>query len=251
MKVKEACRELGWSYSMGITLWQIWKDGGVRFGNFQLKNPEISPSPIYLNLRTAENGGSLTPPTIHNIAMEMYNASIFLLSGVSYHIVVGIPQAGIPLERSFLDLLAQSFRELRWEVDIDHFAGSFQKKGKGALRKITRFMPKIPDEQVGRIDGSARMGLGKRVLILDDVLTGADTKLEAAQAVESAGYKVAAFSVFVDREQGGSERLKRLGYEVLASFKLSRLLDFYVLIGCVTENKRKEILEYIKRTKIA
>lgn len=57
---------------------------------------------------------------------------------------------------------------------------------------------------------------GSRVVIVDDVVTTAVSIFKAIEAVEAAGCKVVKVVALVDRHGGGSDRLKRLGYDFAA-----------------------------------
>ena len=50
---------------------------------------------------------------------------------------------------------------------------------------------------------------GSRVIIVDDVCTTGDSILRAAERAEESGYKVIATFCVVDREEGGSEVIRK------------------------------------------
>jgi orotate phosphoribosyltransferase len=60
---------------------------------------------------------------------------------------------------------------------------------------------------------------GDTVVVLDDVVTRGDSTLKAIESVEQAGGKVAFVAVLVDREEGGSEKVRALGHKLLSVFK--------------------------------
>ena len=60
---------------------------------------------------------------------------------------------------------------------------------------------------------------GDTVVVLDDVVTRGDSTLKAIESIEQAGGKVAFVAVLVDREEGGSEKIRSLGHKVLSVFK--------------------------------
>jgi orotate phosphoribosyltransferase len=60
---------------------------------------------------------------------------------------------------------------------------------------------------------------GDTVVVLDDVVTRGDSTIKAIESVEKAGGKVAFVAVLVDREEGGSEKIRALGHKVLAAFR--------------------------------
>jgi orotate phosphoribosyltransferase len=64
---------------------------------------------------------------------------------------------------------------------------------------------------------------GARVIVVDDVCTTGDSILKASERVEEAGYTVAATFCVVDREEGGSEAIRRK-YPLYSLFTAKELL---------------------------
>jgi orotate phosphoribosyltransferase len=64
---------------------------------------------------------------------------------------------------------------------------------------------------------------GTRVIVVDDVCTTGESILKAAQRMEEAGYVVAATFVVVDREEGGSENIRKK-YPLYSLFTAKDLL---------------------------
>lgn len=65
-----------------------------------------------------------------------------------------------------------------------------------------------------RIEGPLQKG--SRVAILDDVITTGGSVLRAIEAVEAEGCQVVKVVVLLDRHQGGSDEIKRRGYDFQA-----------------------------------
>ena len=65
-----------------------------------------------------------------------------------------------------------------------------------------------------RIEGPLKKG--SRVAILDDVITTGGSVLRAIEAVEAEGCRVVKVVVLLDRHQGGSDGIKRRGYDFQA-----------------------------------
>jgi orotate phosphoribosyltransferase len=57
---------------------------------------------------------------------------------------------------------------------------------------------------------------GSRVAIVDDVITTGGSVLRAIEAVEAEGCKVVTVVVLLDRHQGGSDEIRRRGYDFQA-----------------------------------
>ena len=62
---------------------------------------------------------------------------------------------------------------------------------------------------------------GSRVAIVDDVLTTGGSVLKAIEAVEAVNCKVVKVIVLVDRHEGGSDELRRRGYDFAALLSLA------------------------------
>jgi len=62
------------------------------------------------------------------------------------------------------------------------------------------------------------------VAVLDEVVTSGDSTISAIRAVEKEGGKVAFVAVLVDRQQGGREKIEKLGYRVKSAFERSQLV---------------------------
>ena len=57
---------------------------------------------------------------------------------------------------------------------------------------------------------------GRRVALLDDVVTSAGSVLRALDAVEEVGCEVAVVAAVLDRQAGGAERIRKRGYPFYA-----------------------------------
>ncbi|MEK9183535.1 MAG: hypothetical protein AAB890_00490, partial [Patescibacteria group bacterium] len=86
----------------------------------------------------------------------------------------------------------------------------------------------------------------KTVLIVDDLITRADSKLEAIIALQEKGFIVRDVIVFLDREQGGADELKSLGYNLYSIFTISQLLNFYLERKIVNQETFNEIKAYLR-----
>ncbi len=165
-------------------------------GEFALKlhekHPEAPLSPVYINLR------NLPPELLDQVGVAMAGVDIPSLPDYC----VGIPSAGDPIAEVYSSRTGIGRAELlRKEV------------GEGG-RKI------VPLESGEPLTGSVRL--------VDDLITQADTKLEAIQAIESFGLVVSDIVVLVDREQGGGDQLREAGYNLYSAFTMQQMLDFYL-----------------------
>ena len=82
-------------------------------------------------------------------------------------------------------------------------------------------------------------------LVVDDLITRGDSKLEAIAPLEAAGLTVRDVLVLIDREQGGVEDLAQRGYRLHAIFRLTEILDILKESGCITPTQHAEVLAYL------
>ncbi|MEK7842418.1 MAG: orotate phosphoribosyltransferase [Deltaproteobacteria bacterium] len=68
------------------------------------------------------------------------------------------------------------------------------------------------------IEGKKNLENGANVAIVEDVVTTGGSSLQAVKRVEEEGLKVVAVFAMVDREEGGSEKIREAGYEFKAIF---------------------------------
>jgi orotate phosphoribosyltransferase len=64
---------------------------------------------------------------------------------------------------------------------------------------------------------------GDSVVVVDDVITTGGSTLQAIDAIETAGGKIAFVIVLVDRQEGGSEQIEKRGYQVVPIFTREHL----------------------------
>lgn len=216
--------------TLARTLFDI---GAIEFGAFRLKhhekNPTQPPSPVYLNLRTPTNPkpGPLTAEHLVMIGREL--ANVAAREELFYDRVAGIPNAGCPLANAF------SLVEYEHPRHRQHPMFAYLSKAThGQVRNIVRLSP-----------GSYQPG--DLILLIDDVITGADTKREAIEAIERAGCIVKDLLVLVDREQGGTEEMHHFDVRVHSVFTLTELVSFYATSGLILQAKADEVVAYLQR----
>jgi len=214
---------------------RLYEEEVIKFGNFKLKlhgkNPEAPLSPIFFNLRTEDNPGKkgpLSPDLVSNIGRILYSLTVGLQT--QYQYVAGIPWAGDP----FAEVVYHANRLFGGKAELLKL---IKEEKEGGSRKI-----------VGLADGG-KIIWGSSALLIDDLITKADSKFEAIKVLEDAGLKVENIIVVIDREQGGADELKKAGYELISVFKISDLLRFYLNKGIITRQKHDEVMEYIYANK--
>ncbi len=68
------------------------------------------------------------------------------------------------------------------------------------------------------IEGKANIEQGSPVALVEDVVTTAGTLVKAIERTEQEGFRVSHVITLVDRQEGGRERLREAGYDLIALF---------------------------------
>ena len=167
---------------------KLFKIGAIKFGAFKLKfhekNPKAPLSPFYINLRMPP-AGPLTQEIVDEIGKYLW-ALISVSVRHHYSYVSGVPQAGEPFAKALLELFKWSDG---WRIKLR----------KATTKNGYRFIEMAEERYI--VDGSDQ----SVVLLVDDLITGAESKVETIMALRSAGFIVRDVVVVIDREQGGKE----------------------------------------------
>jgi len=210
----EAARNILDEIELGLLhrlLLMLFDQGHIKFGEFRLKlhdnHPEAPLSPIYINLRemSAEVLGLIAE-------LLLYKAEKL---GLKRDCVIGIPKAGNPIAKALCNLSG----DRRLEMVKDE---------SGPKRRVT-----------SEIKG--RFNPGWKALMVDDLITKADTKLEAISGVKANDMKVTDLLVVFDREQGGGDAMKKEGINLHSLTTLSEALALYVRQGRIDPKKRDQV----------
>jgi len=207
----------------------IFKKGAFKFGTFKLKfhekNPDAPFSPFFLNLRTKDNPTN-PGPLIEDDCDLIATALLCSIrqNCLDFQAVAGIPYAGDPI----IEALKRIIPEPRGFRII--------KLGK-KIRKDKRRIVPSPDFAYQK---------GENVLVIDDLVTKADSKIEAIKAIESKGSIVKNLVVLVDRQQGGQAQLREAGYNLVSCFTMMNLINYYKSTGRISGQKHLECINYIE-----
>ncbi len=193
---------------------QLLGIGSIKFGAFRLKlhekNSDAPLSPIYIDLRLLRS----FPPAMDS-AIAVYTE---LIKDLSFDLLADVPTAATPIVAI-----------LSHQMKVAMISPRKGEKGYG----IT-----------GKIDGAFESG--QTVLLVDDLITQAESKLEAISTLETNGLVVKDVVVLVDREQGGAEQLETSGYKFHCAFKLGELLQFYRQAGKIDRDEYQRTITYLK-----
>ena len=173
------------------------------------EHPKAPLSPFYIDLRILQSC-----PIAKRRAVS---ALIEQAKGLKYSYIAGIPLAAVALASSMAD-----------------------KTGKP---QITPRTDEKTHGQIRKIDGIFQKG--KIALVVDDLVTRADSKLEAIKVLEDGGLIVKDVVVVFDREQGGAEQLAENGYRLHAALKIKPTLRFYAEVKKISQKELAQVLDYL------
>lgn len=235
--------EIGLTTVQGTLAAALLQVGAIKFGEFRLKlhetNPDAPLSPIYIDLRTADNPkpGPLTPAIVTEIGRQLY--LLAAVSELSFDRVAGVPNAGDPLAKAVSE--APAF-VLDKELHV-----RLRRRIPVPLLKLEKHETTEGRRVQGEIQGVCNPR--DRVLLVDDLITAAHSKLEAIQLLEDRELVVHDVLVVLDREQGGAEQLAARGHRLHTILKLSKLLLWYKEQGLIPVAKYDETMVYVAANK--
>jgi len=97
----------------------------------------------------------------------------------------------------------------------------------------------------GRITG-ADVTTGDNILFFDDVISEGLSKVEGIKPLQELSANVKHMLVVINREQGGKEKLEKLGYQVHALTKISDIVDSLFKRKHISKEQADKVLDYVK-----
>ncbi|KNC84227.1 orotate phosphoribosyltransferase [Sphaeroforma arctica JP610] len=174
----------------------------LNFGTFTLKSGRVSP--YFFNAGLFNSGASLSK-------LGTFYADALMNSGIEYDVIFGPAYKGIPLVSATAVALSSKHNK-----DVPYSFNRKEAKTHG---------------EGGNIVGSSLKG--KRVLIVDDVITAGTAIREAVEIIKKEGGEPVAVLIALDRQEKGKgekssiqEVEKQLGLKVCSIVSLDQVIEY-------------------------
>jgi orotate phosphoribosyltransferase len=198
----------------------LWDLGAVQFGDFTVGRSTLN-SPIYVNLRLLISNPRALQRAGRVIHQEVQALQRMLHPKVSpFQRVSGIVFGGLHLAMAY---------SLASKVPLIYVHPAKERNGARAFVE-------------GKHDP------GETVLLVDDLITSGGNVLETASFLQrEAGLQVKDVVVLLDRQEGGEERLRQHGYNLIPILGLETMLNYLMASGRIEERWYRKSIDYIKR----
>jgi orotate phosphoribosyltransferase/uridine monophosphate synthetase len=197
----------------------LWDLGAVRFGDFTLGRTTLH-SPVYVNLRLL-----ISNPRALQRAGRVIHQEIQTLQNMRnprvqpFQRVTGIPFGGLHLGLSY---------SLASKVPLVYIHPAKERNGARAF-----------------VEGKYERG--ETVLLVDDLITSGGNVIETAAFLKvEAGLRVQDVVVLLDRQEGGEERLRRHGFNLISILGLETMLNYLMASGRIDESWFRKSIDYIR-----
>ena len=87
---------------------------------------------------------------------------------------------------------------------------------------------------------------GQRIVIIDDLISNGESKLEGIEKLNAADLQVRDIVVLIDRQSGGDDFMAQHGYTLHRVFTLPALLDHWEQSGKVDKSLISKAREFLK-----
>jgi uridine monophosphate synthetase len=185
----------------------LFKINAIQFGEFILKSG--IKSPFYIDLRRV-----VSYPVIMKQITKLFADAI---SNLKFDLITGIPYTALPMASQLASKVNKPLIYPRREV-----------KSYGTARQI---------------EGVYKPG--QKCLVIDDVMTTGESKLEIGEILEESGLTVKHFLVLIDRSSKGKETLEDHGYSLTAILSISDILKILEEEEYISKNQLNTVSTFL------
>lgn len=194
---------------------ELWDLGAVQFGDFNVGRTVHSP--IYLHPRLLIGNPGAFRRSARVIKEEAETLLNMRHPGIGpFSLVAGVPFGGL------------------------HFATALSLISKIPLI----YLHPEKDSRPSVIEG--KYVPGQTVLIIDDLITHGTSIVETASKLRDAGLHVHDAFVLLDRKQGGRDRLRQHGINLIAILEIETLLNYLMSHRRIEEELYRKCLDYLR-----
>ena len=191
----------------------LFKIDAIKFGVFKLSTGKASP--YYIDLKVIPS----FPDAFREI-IDFYTEFITSQIGLkNFDRIAAVPITGIPFASQIAYNLKKPFLYVRKSVKLQG--------------------------RESRVEGV--LVSGDRVLLIDDLITTGVTLRKAAEAIRAEGGVVTQAVAFLDREEGGKEKLSEINVKLAPLLKISEIANTLYDIGAIDKESLKTINKQIKK----
>ncbi|WP_341663814.1 orotidine-5'-phosphate decarboxylase [Blattabacterium cuenoti] len=187
---------------------EIYNLGIIKFGNFTLKSGMNSP--IYIDFRPIASRPDLL--------IKLSDLLLHEVPSYDFELICGVPYAALPIATTL---------SLRSKIPL--IIKRKENKGYGTERMI---------EGIYKI--------GQNCLIIEDVITSGDSLLKTIIDLEKEGLIIKNIMSILDREQGGIENIKKIGYNIRTLFRIGEVFKILKKKSFLKEKEIHMIQFFIK-----
>ncbi|MGE0206766.1 MAG: orotate phosphoribosyltransferase [Candidatus Babeliales bacterium] len=187
---------------------ELYNAGVLKFGTFTLKSG--MQSPYYIDFRII-----FSHPELFAQLLEL---AWIKIANLEFDAFAGVPYAAVPYATGLALLHKKPFIMIR----------------KAAKDHGTKNM----------IEGSIEKN--SSCLLIEDLTTTGSSILETTEILEQHDIVVRDIFIFLDREQGGVERLQNKGYRVHTLFTFTEMLHALEELRCIDETEKNTSISWLK-----